>query len=125
MKELANQRQELKMIRQDLVKAINYIHDAESEIPEKLRRFMNYMHDLHDIKYMYEELGHRVPDYQLREMERCDDRFRQIITDMKAEGAPINKVLREMAADPMNRWDHTRQLAKPQEKKDETRPSKP
>jgi hypothetical protein len=104
---------ELTTIRQQTTQMISYVRDAESEIPEKLRRFMNYMHDLHDIKYMYEELGHEVPQHQLREMERCDDRFRQIIAEQNAEGGALNKVRREMAADPKNRWDHTRQLPKP------------
>jgi len=98
------------------VEVMRYIRDAESEVPEKLRRFMNYMHDLHDIKYMYEELGHTVPDHHLREMERCDDRFRQVIAEMNAQGGAIDKVRREMAADPNNRWDHTRQLAPPTHK---------
>ena len=112
--------QELKMIRQHTTLVISYVRDAEAEIPEKLRRFMNYMHDLHDIKYMYEELGHVVPPHQLREMERCDDRFRQIMEEMNAEGGSINKVRREMASDPNNRWDHTKQLAKPKENGDAT-----
>ena len=117
---------EMKTMRELVSKVVSYIREAESEIPEKMRRFMNYMHDLHDIKYMYEELGHTVPAHQLREMERCDDRFRQLMAEQNAEGGAINKVRREMAADPMNRWDHTRQLAAPthkqMEKEDEARP---
>ena len=104
---------EMKTIRELLSKVINYIADAESEVPEKMRRFMNYMHDLHDIKYMYEELGHAVPTHHLREMERCDDRFRQLIAEQNSEGGTFEKVRREMASDPENKWDHTRLLAKP------------
>lgn len=106
---------ELKMIREMMTTVITYIREAESEVPEKMRRFMNYMHDLHDIKYMYEELGHTVPDHQLREMERCDDRFRQLINEQNAQGGAFEKVRREMASDPENRWDHTRLLQKPKE----------
>lgn len=87
-----------------------YMKEAESEIPEKIRRFMNYMHDIHDIKYMYEELGHVVPQHHLREMERCDDRFRQIVEALHKPGEAFEKVRREMAKDPENKWDHTRQL---------------
>jgi hypothetical protein len=108
--------QELGTIRRGMTTVLTYIRDAESEIPEKMRRFMNYMHDLHDIKYMYEELGHSVPPHQLREMERCDDRFRQLMEEQNREGGTFNKVRREMAADPANRWDHTRLLDKPKEK---------
>ena len=113
--ELNRQSRELKLIRELMVEVIKYIRDAESEVPEKMRRFMNYMHDLHDIKYMYEELGVAVPPHHLREMERCDDRFRQLIEEQNAEGGTFNKVRREMASDPLNRWDHTRLLPKPKE----------
>ena len=111
--ELNRQSRELAMIRQELIKVINYIHEAESEVPEKMRRFMNYMHDLHDIKYMYEELGHPVPQYQLREMERCDDRFRQLLKLDEKVSDTFDKVRREMSKDPENRWDHMKQLVRP------------
>ena len=87
------------------------VDEAESEIPEKYRRFTNAMHDIHDIKYMYEDVGSSVPTHILRACERFDDRFRQIERDMNAEGGVFNKIRREMAADPENRWDHTRLLA--------------
>ena len=122
--ELAEIRRELTTIRQLMGEVIRYIREAESEVPEKMRRFMNYMHDLHDIKYMYEELGVAVPAHHLREMERCDDRFRQLIAEQNAEGGTFAKVRGEMASDPKNKWDHTRPLPKPtHEVKNETRPS--
>lgn len=108
---------EMAEIRKMLGGVLSYIHDAESEIPERIRRFMNYAHDAHDIKYMYEELGHPVPKYLLDELERLDDRYRQILREANAEGGAFNKVRREMAEDKDNRWDHTRQLEfKPSEK---------
>src|SRR6516162_5594689 len=91
------------------------VDEAEREIPEKYRRFCNAMHDIHDIKYMYEDVGSSVPQHILRACERFDDRFRQIEKDMNAEGGAFNKIRREMASDPNNRWDHTRFLSKPQE----------
>lgn len=111
--ELAEIRRELATIRQLVGRVIFYIQDAESEIPEKMRRFMNYMHDVHDVKYMYEELGHPLPGHILRELERVDDRYRQLLAEHNAPGGAFDKVRREMASDPMNRWDHTRQLAAP------------
>src|SRR6516225_11826584 len=101
---------DMKIIRQTLVQISFYIKEAESEVPESLRRFGNYMHDIHDVKYMYEELGHPVPTHLLRELERLDDRYRQILKEMFEEGGPLDKVRRKMADDPENRWDHTRQL---------------
>jgi hypothetical protein len=111
---------ELKQIREMMTTVIYYIREAEAEVPEKMRRFMNYMHDLHDIKYMYEELGHAVPPHHHREMERCDDRFRQLIEEQNAAGGTFEKVRREMAKDPNNRWDHTKLLSKPKEETNET-----
>ena len=99
------------------------VEEAESEIPEKYRRFCNAMHDIHDIKYMYEDVGSSVPPHLLRACERFDDRFRQIEEEYNAEGGVFNKIRRKMAADPNNRWDHTRLLYPPKETKHETRPS--
>ncbi len=108
---------ELVTIRQMMVQVIQYIRDAESEIPEKMRRFANYMHDIHDIKFMYEEHGNPVPPHVFQELERLDDRYRQILKDLNLEGNAFAKVRREMAADPENRYDHTRLLSKPKGEK--------
>src|SRR5260221_12341107 len=122
---LLRQAAELKMIREMMAKVIHYISEAESEIPEKMRRFIMYMHDVHDVSYMYEERGHAVPTHILREMERCNDRYRQLLTELHLEGGTFAKVRREMAEDPLNRWDHTRLLTKPKETDNETGPSFP
>ena len=114
---------ELTTIRTLLSQGMIGFRDAESEVPEKLRRFMNYCHDIHAMKFMYEEVGHQAPTWVMRELERVDDRYRQIMSEMKSEGGPINKVIREMAKDPTNRWDHTKLLPKPKEIENEARPS--
>ena len=101
---------DMKIIRQQLTEAIKYLRDAESEVPESLRRFMNYAHDVHDVKNMYEELGQPVPKHLLDELQRVDDRYRQVLKTMHSEGGALEKIRREMAEDPENRWDHTRQL---------------
>ncbi len=127
--ELKNVRRELATIRQLATTAVTYLREAESEVPEKYRRFVNAFHDVHHIGWVYEEKGHPIPDHVLRELERLDDRYRQIISELNAEGGTFGKVRREMAADPMNRWDHTRQLPRPTHKTvtngdaDETRSS--
>lgn len=104
---------ELTQVRQMLTKVINYMIDAESEVSEKMRRFIMYMHDLHDVSYLYESRGLPVPQHVTQEMERCDDRYRQLLEEAHAQGGTFEKVRREMAKDPRNKWDHTRQLAKP------------
>lgn len=106
---------DMKIMRVQMTELVMAVRDAESEIPEKMRRFIMYMHDVHDVSYMYEERGHQVPAHILREMERCDDRYRQLLAELHLDGGTFEKVRREMAKDPLNRWDHTRQLAKPKE----------
>lgn len=106
---------DMKLIREMMTTVVTYMRDAEAEIPERMRRFIMYMHDVHDIVNLYHEGGQPPPDYVLREMERCDDRYRQILTEMHTDGGPFEKVRREMSKDQTNRWDHTRQLAKPKE----------
>ena len=127
--ELAEIRRELATIRNLLSEGVRYLRDAESEIPERIRRFTHHMHSIHDIKYMYEELGVHPPKYLMDELERVDDRFRQLMAEENTEGGVFSKVRRDMATDPKNRYDHTRQLAAPTHVKekptDETRPSEP
>ena len=106
---------ELKAIRETVIQAALFQREAESEVPERVRRFVTYMHDVHDVKYMYESQGHAVPQHILREMERCDDRFRQLLTELHGDGGAFDKIRREMASDPNNRWDHTRLLEKPKD----------
>jgi hypothetical protein len=96
------------------------INQAEAEVPESMRRFVTYMHDIHDITYMYEQRGLPIPRWILQEMERCDDRFRQLLEKHHTDGGAFERVRREMAADPLNRWDHTRLLDKPKENGRET-----
>jgi hypothetical protein len=106
---------ELKLIREMMTSVIHASREAESEVPEKMRRFSIYMHAIHDISYMYEERGIAIPDYIMREMERLDDRYRQLLKELHLDGGTFEKVRRTMAEDPDNRWDHTRLLYKPKE----------
>lgn len=110
---LKNILKELVTIRQLSSKAVNAIAEAETEVPEKMRRFVMYMHDMHDVKNLYDEHGIAVPRYVLAEVERCDDRLRQLLDEMHTDGGAFEKVRREMADDPENRWDHTRALSGP------------
>ncbi len=101
---------ELTQVRQQNAELLRYARDAESEVPESLRRFANYMHDVHDIKYMYEEHGSKPPVHTLQELERLDDRYRQILKAHNTDGGAIEKIRRQMAEDPDNRYDHAKQL---------------
>jgi len=107
---------ELTSLRRLVTEGLAALREAESEVPEKYRRFVNAFHDIHHVKWVYEEAGIDVPPHILRELERLDDRYRQIIAEYNVAGGAFDKVRREMASDPMNRWDHTRQLAAPTHK---------
>ena len=108
--------QNMGIIKSMLADVINYAREAESEIPEKMRRFANYFHDVVHIKGEYVSLGLASPKYIEREMERCDDRMRQLLDELHHEDGAFGKVRRKMADDPANRWDHTRQISKPEVK---------
>lgn len=104
---------ELRTIRQLTSTAVNALKEAESEIPEQMRRFANYFHDVVHIKGEYVSLGLKAPDYIDREMERCADRFRHLLDDLHADGGTFERVRRDMAERLGNIYDHTRQLEKP------------
>lgn len=101
---------ELVTMRKQNTELLRFMRDAETEVPESLRRFANYMHDVHDIKYMYEEHGSKPPQHILDELERLDDRYRQILKAHNTEGGAIEKIRREMSGDTENRYKHTKEL---------------
>lgn len=111
--ELKNLRQELATIRKSISKLTFYVEEAQSEVPEKIRRFVTYMHNLHDIKNLFTEHGLEVPRYIDREVERCDDRLRQLLMELHTDGGAFEKIRREMAKDTGNRWDHSRAICGP------------
>lgn len=108
---------ELKQIRELVTSAVNSLREAESEIPEKMRRFANYFHDIVHIKGEYVTLGITPPKWIDEEMERCHDRFRQALKELHTDGGAFEKVRRKMAEDPENRYDHTRLLTTSKELK--------
>jgi hypothetical protein len=102
-----------------LTQSTNARLEAESEIPEKMRRFSMYMHDIRDILYMYHETGQPPPEYVMAEARRCDDRYRHLLQDLNTDTGAFEKVRQEMSQREGNRWDHSRLFPK-QEAKDET-----
>lgn len=106
--EIKNLNRDIRAIRLDLQKVINYMVDAETEVPEKMRRFIMYFHDMHDIQNLYIENGHTVPDYIRREVERCDDRLKHLLKDLFTDGGTFEKIRRDMTERGGNRYDHTR-----------------
>jgi hypothetical protein len=108
--QLKTLQQDIHMIKNMMAEVIIYMKGAEAEIPEKMRRFMNYFHDVRDIRFMHEETGQPAPAWIDREIERLYDRYRQLLEVQNQEDGTFANVRREMAADPLNRYDHTRLL---------------
>lgn len=105
---------ELTTLRQLTSKSVNAATQAEAEIPERMRRFMNYYHDVVHVKGEYVSLGLAPPKEIDQEMERNHDRARQILHDLHTDGGHFEKVRREMTQHPIEpRYDHTRQIGKP------------
>src|SRR5437899_12708906 len=95
--DLARIAKELSEIRRLLTGHVHAAREAEAEIPERMRRFANYFHDIVHIKGEYVSLGLKCPDYIEREMERRADRFRHLLDDLKAAGGTFEQVRRDMA----------------------------
>jgi hypothetical protein len=95
-------------IRKMLTDVVRYMRDAESEVPEKIRRFTMYFHDVRDFVDMHRSLGQEPPEHILREIERCSDRFKHLLKDMYTDGGTFEKVRRDMTERGDNRYDHTR-----------------
>lgn len=103
---------DIKEIRTQITQVLNAISDAESEVPEKMRRFTMYYHDVKDFVDMYHSIGTEVPAYILREIERCDDRYRHMLEDLNSDTGAFERVRQEMSQRTGNRYDHTRLLPK-------------
>ena len=112
---LSNIARDIRAVLLEIREVTKYMVDAESEVAEKMRRFIMYMHDIHDICHIYEERGLPVPSYVLREMERCDDRFRHLLEDAHADQGTFERVRQEMTERTGNRWDWSHQLMKPKD----------
>ena len=110
----------LHVIQTGMASVLSHIRDAEAEVPARMQRFTNYTHDVQAILRMYREHGGESPAWVKAEAERCDDRYRQVLAELHLDDGAFAKVRREMAKDPANRWDHTKQLKGPN---DETGPS--
>lgn len=105
---------ELTDIRKQLNRGLFGMHEAEKEVPEWMRRFANYYHDIVHIKGEYVTLGLPVPRWLDAEMERCHDRMNQALHDLHHDNGAFEKVRRAMTEHPVKpRYDHTRQLSKP------------
>ena len=117
LKQIARDMRELTLHVREVVK---YMKEAESEVPEKMRRFLMYFHDIHDLRDLYHQGGQEPPVYIRREIEKCDDRLRHLLEDAYADGGAFEKIRQEMSKRSGNKYDHTVLLASPTEQSNET-----
>lgn len=107
---LANLARDMRAILLELREVVRYMKEAESEVPEKMRRFIMYFHDVHDIQNLHHELGLMPPKYLNQELERCHDRFRHILEDMYGDQGTFERVRQDMTNRGGNRYDYSKQL---------------
>jgi hypothetical protein len=87
---------------------IEAVHKAEQEVPEYMRRFTMYYHDIIHINARYEELGIPMPLHLKDEMERSHDRMRHLIEQENSQGGTFYKIREKMDLEMGNRFKHFR-----------------
>ena len=117
LKDMARDMRELVRHIRDVVR---YMKEAESEVPEKMRRFIMYFHDMHDLRDLYHQAGVEPPGHILREIEKCSDRLKHLLDELYTDGGAFEKVRQEMSKRSGNKYDHTVLLASPTEQSNET-----
>jgi len=118
---LHNIARDMQAIRGMVTEVVNYMKEAESEVSEKMRRFIMYFHDVHDVMWTYHENGQEPPEHVRREVERCSDRYKHLIEDSYADEGTFERVRQEMSQREGNRYDWTKLLMR--RKADEARDS--
>jgi hypothetical protein len=108
---IARVARDMRAILLELREVTKYMKEAESEVPEKARRFIMYYHDVHDIYWLYHENGQEPPAFLKAELERCADRYRHIVQDQFGVGGAFEKVRQDMTKRGGNRYDHTKLIA--------------
>lgn len=108
-----NIERDMRAILVEIREVVKYMKDAESEVPERMRRFMMYFHDAHDAINFYHELGLQPPKWIAKEVERCADRLRHLLDEMydPDKDGTFERVRQDMTQrEGMNRYDWSKQL---------------
>ena len=107
-----NTARDLQQIRSMLTDMVKYMKDAESEVPEKMRRFIMYFHDAHDVINFYHELGLQPPRWVMQEVERCADRYHHLLDDLYTDkDGTFERVRQDMTKREGNRYDWNKLLS--------------
>lgn len=117
LEQLRMQTELLEKLVANVALGLGALHKAEQEVPEHMRRFTMYFHDLHDVMNFYHEIGQDPPSYIKREVERCHDRMAHLIEDETNQGGTFHAVAQKVK-DRGGRYT-------PKGAEDEARPSEP
>ena len=77
---------ELKSINAKLDAVLLYIHRAEKEVPEYLRRLSMYYNDLFHSKILWESHGQQMPQFLKDEVDRVHHRMEECILEESSQG---------------------------------------
>lgn len=99
---------ELQSLNAGLRTAITALEKAESEIPEHMRRFMMYMHDLVHVRWAYEEKGIMIPPYIDEAIEYAHDRLRVLIDRENQQGGAFDRGRQDLLAEGGMSFRHDR-----------------
>jgi hypothetical protein len=108
LKALDEQTQILKRIDEKLSAVCVTIIKAEQEVPEYMRRFTMYFHDIVHIQARYEELGLTMPPHLRSEIERASDRMKILLDRENNQGGTFYKIREEMEGAEGNKYKHFR-----------------
>lgn len=98
----------LEKISSKLNLVLTAIDKAESEVPEYIRRFTMFYHDMVHINWRYEEMGLTVPPWIKGEMERAHDRLKHLLDAENNQGGAFHKIRQEMDKIEGNKYRHFR-----------------
>lgn len=77
---------ELKSINAKLTAVMVYMHQAEREVPEYLRRMSMYYNDLFHSKILWESHGQQMPQFLKDEVDRVHHRLEECILEETSQG---------------------------------------
>ena len=100
--------EELRKITKQLASVLGAIEKAESEVPEYMRRFVMYYHDIVHIREAHVQLGLTPPKSIDYEIERCSDRMAQLVDSEHNQGGTFHRVMEDMMKIGGTKYKHGR-----------------
>ncbi len=81
---------------------ISYIHKAEKEVPEYLRRHTMYYNDLFHLKILWEQAGQQLPQELKAEIDRTHHRLLELIEEESNQGGTFHHHIQRFAKEGKN-----------------------